>query len=504
MAIKTGTKGKDTLHGTNVSDLLYGLEGDDTLYGNGGNDMLYGGAGNDWLDGGPGADLMYGGTGNDTYIVDNESDAVIEAANEGIDTVRTTLLRYTLPANVENLTYTGTSAAGFLGYGNELDNVISGGSANDTIYGLDGNDMLFGNGGHDYLYGGNGDDWLHGGAGDDWLYGGAGNDILLGGDGNDVLQGGTGSDRMEGGAGNDTYYVDNVNDVVVEGLNGGIDTVHAALSSYILGANVENLVMVSVNGATTAGVGNALANHMTSGTAGGQLWGNGGDDILQGLGGNDELDGGDGNDILHGGGGNDWLYGGSGNDSLSGGADNDRLYGGTGNDTLDGGTGEDWLYGGSGNDVLRGGDGNDRLFGGSFSWQDENAAESDDDILIGGAGADQLTGGRGADIFRYLAAADSGVAPAQRDTILDFGLVGGAGRDRIDLSAIDAVPGGADNAFWFSGQAAAYAIWVKENDAMFKTVFGDVTGDGVADFAIDVRFADAGVAAAFGAADLIL
>lgn len=39
---------------------------------------------------------------------------------------------------------------------------------------------------------------------------------------------------------------------------------------------------------------------------------------------------------------------------------------------------------------------------------------------------------------------------------------------------------------------------------MSKTVFGDVTGDGVADFAIDVRFADAAVAAASGPAEFIL
>ena len=39
------------------------------------------------LDGGFGKDTMAGGEGNDTYILDNLSDTVAEAVNEGVDTV---------------------------------------------------------------------------------------------------------------------------------------------------------------------------------------------------------------------------------------------------------------------------------------------------------------------------------------------------------------------------------------------------------------------------------
>ena len=50
---------------------------------------------------------MSGGAGNDTYVVDAAGDTVTEAASEGTDTVQAGV-SYTLGANVENLTLTGT------------------------------------------------------------------------------------------------------------------------------------------------------------------------------------------------------------------------------------------------------------------------------------------------------------------------------------------------------------------------------------------------------------
>ena len=48
---------------------------------------LFGNTGSNILDGGAGADTMIGGAGNDAYFVDNVSDAVIENAGEGNDSV---------------------------------------------------------------------------------------------------------------------------------------------------------------------------------------------------------------------------------------------------------------------------------------------------------------------------------------------------------------------------------------------------------------------------------
>jgi Ca2+-binding RTX toxin-like protein len=129
-------------------------------------DTLTGGVGNDTLDGGTGADTMVGGQGDDVFGVENASDVVTELANEGIDSVQTTLSSYTLGANIEHLTYTGNSA--FAGTGNSVANVIVGGSGNDTLDGQGGSDML------------------EGGSGNDSLTGGAGSDLLLGGNGTDT------------------------------------------------------------------------------------------------------------------------------------------------------------------------------------------------------------------------------------------------------------------------------------------------------------------------------
>jgi Ca2+-binding RTX toxin-like protein len=187
-----GVPGNDTLAGFGGNDILYGFggndilfgdagndslggAGNDTLYGDAGNDTLYGDAGNDILNGGTGNDILVGGTGNDIYIIDSTGDIATENANQGTDTVESSIT-YTLGNNLENLTLTGTLTIN--GTGNQLNNLIVGNSANNTLNGRDGNDTL------------------NGGAGIDILLGGNGNDILIGGIGNDTLTGNAGSDRF--------------------------------------------------------------------------------------------------------------------------------------------------------------------------------------------------------------------------------------------------------------------------------------------------------------------
>jgi Ca2+-binding RTX toxin-like protein len=283
-------------------------------------------AGDDLFALGPGAQSMQGGAGNDSYAVDDAGDVVIEGLGEGIDIVES-LVSYTLPENVENLTLTGLDAIDGTGnadanviYGNGAANVLVGGGGLDKIYGEggddvlvggdetnelrggDGNDTIYGgamwdtligDAGNDTIYGDGGNDFMRGGEGNDVLYGQDGRDMLYGEAGDDILDGGTNNDRMFGGAGNDTYYVDHALDLATEIPGEGIDTVVTSVN-FTLGDNIENLTLSG--SAAINGVGNALDNVMT---------GNSGDN---------SLDGGAGNDIIYGGAGADMLAGGAGAD----------------------------------------------------------------------------------------------------------------------------------------------------------------------------------------------
>ncbi|MDX9815035.1 MAG: calcium-binding protein, partial [Sulfurimonadaceae bacterium] len=133
----------------NISEFETNENGDLVIQGFGGNDKITTTSENDYIDGGVGADIMNGGMGNDTYIVDNLKDMVKESANQGNDTIITTLSTFSLVKlpNVENLTYEGY-----------VDADLTGNNQNNIIIAADG---------HDNLYGGLGNDTLTGGAGED-------------------------------------------------------------------------------------------------------------------------------------------------------------------------------------------------------------------------------------------------------------------------------------------------------------------------------------------------
>lgn len=210
-------------------------------------DVLIGGEGADTLNGGGGADSLVGGEGADAFYVDNIGDVVTENADEGTDTIHSSIA-WRLGANVENLTLTGSDRIN--GVGNALDNVLTG------------------NDGANYLKGGNGDDTLNGGGG------------------NDRLNGGLGADSLAGGTGDDAYYVDDLGDSVTEDADGGSDTVYASVD-YALSANTERLIGSGATGLALTG--NDLANRII-GTAG--------NDTLTGGAGKDALTGGDGEDVF--------------------------------------------------------------------------------------------------------------------------------------------------------------------------------------------------------------
>jgi len=137
------------------------------------------------------------------------------------------------------------------------------------------------------------------------------------------------------------------------------------------------------------------------------------------------------------------------------------------------------LFGGGGDDALIGLGGRDRLDGGAGN-----------DWLYGGAGADILTGGSGADTFVFRSVAEIGPVAGVHDRITDFE----PGRDRIDLSAIDANGPHPGHAFTllargkaFTGEAGELRWYTTTSKGEALTVVeGDTDGDGIADFRLDL------------------
>ncbi len=488
----------------NVENLTYTGTSAFTGTGNASANVITGGAGNDILDGGAGADTLIGGLGDDTYFVDNAGDVIVENAGEGTDTVKTALASYALSANVENLVFTGSAA--FTGTGNDIANNLTGGAGADTLSGGAGDDTLDGGAGADRLIGGTGDDtYLVDNVGDvvvenagegtdtvrttlasytlganveNLIYtgtatftgtGNALNNVIIGGDGANILDGGAGDDTMIGGFGNDIYIVDSLNDVVQDMVNGGIDTIKTALTSYSL-ANVENIENLTYTGSSSfVGIGNSLANVLTGGA---------GNDVLDGGAGADTLVGGLGNDTYivdnvgdvvteAANGGTDTIktslasyslaslanvenltYAGTSAFTGTGNASANVITGGTGNDILDGGAGADTLIGGLGDDtyfvdnagdviVENAGEGNDTVKTALASYalgsNVENLTYTGsgafigtgnelDNIITGGNGGNRLAGGAGNDTLIGGSASDTFVYMAHNgiDTVVGF------------------------------------------------------------------------------------
>jgi Ca2+-binding RTX toxin-like protein len=447
----------------NVAVNLTGNELANKLVGNAAANTLTGGAGNDTLDGGAGGDKLIGGVGDDVYKVDAAGDVVTELATQGIDRVDTTLVKYTLGANVENLSYTGALA--FNGTGNELANVITGGNGNDTLLGLAGDDTLAGGLGNDVIDGGIGEDTVtvlgnfadyarsRPNATDTLLVNAVtgekitlrnienvqfadglklmtvvqfniksiGNDNLGGTAGNDTLDGGLGADTLTGGLGNDTYIVDDAGDTIIEAINGGTDQVNVAFTkagTYVLGADVENAIVTAAASIAANITGNDLDNLLTGNAAANTLTGGAGNDTLDGGAGGDKLIGGVGNDVYKVDAAGDVVteLGNEGTDrvettlatyKLTANVENllytgAPAFNGTGNElanVITGGNGNDSLSGLAGNDTLTGGLGNDTLLGG----------DGDDVLNAGKAGvsaataiADLIDGGAGNDTVTVL------------------------------------------------------------------------------------------------------
>ena len=396
-----GTDIADVLNGLNEQDdRLYGENGDDVLFGYSGNDQLYGGGGIDTLVGFSGMDMLYGENGND-YL-----------------------------------------------NGLEGNDILDGGAGSDKLYGAAGNDILGSKSGADfYGYTVVGDKVL----GNEY-WGGLGADILNGsllgdiyyfnsGDGMDTIDETSGlsfepyADKIVLGA--DISEADvrltrenNTTDLLINFANG---TDQIRISQWYANDNSRVESLEFADGVTVWDV-NTLA------YGGLEVHGNDGIDILNGLNDQDDrLYGEDGNDVLFGYGGNDQLYGGNGTDTLVGFAGMDRLYGGNGddylnglegNDVLDGGAGYDRYFGGAGNDTLGSKDNLDYY---GFTTIDGRVVGND---YTGGTGDDTLNGTYFADTYYFNIGDGADTIDeinGSPSEVLADNLVMGAGINSLDL-----------------------------------------------------------------------
>lgn len=359
--------------------------------GNALDNSITGNSGNNTLDGGlTGADVLAGGLGNDTYVVSHTGMTVTENDAEGTDTVMAGVT-YTLGANLEKLTLTGTGNIN--GTGNSLVNVITGNAGNNTLDGQGGADTLVGGAGNDtYIVNETGvtlTELLAGGTDTVKInasttlaanfenliltgtaLSGTGNtlsNVITGNDEDNTLNAGTaGMDTLIGGSGDDSYVIDHLGVKITEEDNSDIDFVQSTVS-YTLDANVENL---TITGAAISGVGNVSDNTITGNAANNTLdGGSSGDDLLTGDTGNDTYiishkgitvieKSGEGTDLVQAGisytlGDNleNLTLTGTGNIDGIGNSAANIITGNAGNNTLDGQGGADALIGGLGDDT---------------------------------------------------------------------------------------------------------------------------------------------------------
>jgi len=259
------------------------------------NDELRGDAGSNQLNGGNGRDVLIGRGGDDFYYVSVGGESVIEAADEGNDTVFS-FAPFNLSGQfAENVVLLG--AADINATGNALDNVLTGNAGANELRGLGGNDTYVIQNASDAIFEtvNNGTDTvvstitftldrtnlenlsLAGTAAIDGT-GNAGENILIGNTAVNVLR---------GLGGNDSYVVQNADDQVIELANGGLDTVFASVD-FTLGSNIEDLVLTERG--DIDGTGNAGRN---------TLRGNVGANVLDGGLGADVMIGGRGDDLYH-------------------------------------------------------------------------------------------------------------------------------------------------------------------------------------------------------------
>ena len=389
--VVVSSDGSDTLTGGDGADLLFGNGGDDTLIGGTGNDVLAGGLGNDvyqWTSG-DGTDAIFdaGGAADELRIATPGNETLtalnfVHTGNNLVGTVDSSTItafdHFLAGSTIEQMSFVdgatvygyqlASSPYAFTDIGSPLegtagsDIVVSSNVSGSTLLGHDGNDLLFGGTANETLVGGLGDDLLVGGNGVDYY------NIGLG-DGNDTIfdSGGYNTFAFYGDI---IYFTEPTNENLTalnfERVGSDMVITYDDQTVTVSGQYAHPVEQIAFSGGATFDGFSLSSYSVTTGlssyTVGGIR------DIIASSSAGETLNGSAGSSaLLFGNGGDDTLNGSQYADLLSGGADNDTLNGSYGNDVMIGGTGNDSLDGGYGNDVLNGGPGSDILQGGPNS-----------------------------------------------------------------------------------------------------------------------------------------
>jgi serralysin len=439
--VVTGAEGANAITTAGGDDIVLGAGADDVIAtGDGDDTIVYEGLKE-------GYDSVDGGAGTDRLVAARDGSAIGVTSFTGIEAISANghagvFLRAS--GRSETLDFSGVTLDGIAR--------IDAGTGNDTVTGSAGADTILGGGGNDLLRGGGGDDVFLVGRGD-------------------------GVDRVAGDAGFDTIRADEDGAAIgvqwftdLEAIDGNG---HAGVTIIgTAGDDVLNLTDLAVTGIARIDL-------------------SAGNDRFRGSAGADRVVGGKGDDMLYGNGGDDVF----------------EIAAGAGSDTIDGGVGFDTLLVTAPTFTWSGISNVEALTGTALRLNGTAAADTidlsavtltgvaridaglGDDTLTASAGADRValgdgqdvfTGGAGADVFLFERLAQSRVGAADR--ITDFA----TGEDSIDLTALDAsTRASGDQAFAFIGTAAFTRTagelrYVVDGDTI--SLFGDVNGDGRADF----------------------
>ena len=470
-------------------------------------DRIVGGDGDDVLQGGNSDDIMTGGTGADTFVFAEESgaDTITDFSAAQGDKIDLRSFSQAITWDALSTKITVVTDQNNVAIGVRID-LSDWGGGTIVLNGItDVNDLT-----EDMFV-------LHALTGSDDI-----DDVLRGGTTDDTMTGGTGADIFVfvEGHGNDTitdFSTTEGDKIDLRGFGAAItwEELQAAMTQVVDDPNTAGVdetatvIDLSAWGGGTITLDGITAAELTAdmfGLPGDTVawrYGTEGDDTIVGDGAHNIIYGMEGDDTLRGEGGDDWIFGDEGGDTLEGGAGDDLLMGGEGDDTLDGGDGDDMLVGGEGADTMTGGTGADtfvfgeghgddtitdfdttqdeihlRSFSQTISWDvlstkittvlDENNVvvglkidlsdwgggtitldgitdvndltedmfvldrivgdDDSDDALQGGTSDDTMTGGTGADTFVFDEASGN-------DTITDFSTTEG---DKIDLTAFTA------------------------------------------------------------------